>query len=123
MANDNAFGRYLRHARTSARLSLRAVADKLGVTHVYLGEVERGVRGPLKRSYFSKLAKIISGVTVKALEHHADRSRSVQLSIEDAPPQYQDLALSLARRIQSQDMAARDLRSVMDLLQKYDDDE
>ncbi len=122
MPHDTAFGRYLRHKRTSARLSLRAVADPLGVTHVYLGEVERGVRGPLKPSYFPKLSKIIPGVTVEELKHNAERSRAVQLSIEDAPPQYQDLALSLARRIQNQDMAARDLRSVMDLLQKYDDE-
>jgi transcriptional regulator with XRE-family HTH domain len=44
MARDSAFGRYLRGKRQRARLSLRAVAEKLGVTHVYLGEVERGVR-------------------------------------------------------------------------------
>lgn len=62
------FGIYLRDKRVAAGLSLRHVADQLGITHVYLGEVERGVRGPLKRKHWDKLIKVIPGVTQENLE-------------------------------------------------------
>ena len=36
------FGQYVRQLRTSAHLSQRALAERLGIAHVTLGEVERG---------------------------------------------------------------------------------
>jgi transcriptional regulator with XRE-family HTH domain len=46
----------IREARLAARRSLRSVAANLGISHVFLGEIERGIRplperlvGPLSR--------------------------------------------------------------------------
>lgn len=115
------FGRYIRAQRVAANLSLRFVAGKLGVSHVYLGEVERGVRPPLKPSRWSKLVEIVPGITPEALERHALTSRPVQLSLADAPPQYQDLSLALARRIQKRDLSQAEMQRLMRILGKEDE--
>ncbi|MCA1783287.1 MAG: helix-turn-helix domain-containing protein [Dermatophilaceae bacterium] len=39
-------GEYLREQRTSARLSLRQLADLAGVSNPYLSQIERGVKKP-----------------------------------------------------------------------------
>ena len=41
------FGQYVKSLRTAANLSQRALAERLGLSHVYLGEVERGKRTAL----------------------------------------------------------------------------
>src|SRR5579883_884013 len=98
------FGQYLRAQRIKSGKSLRKVADEIGVSHVFLGEVERGERAPLKRERWPQLVAAIPGVTIVDLERHCAVTRPVQLSIDDAPPQYQDLTLALARRIQKRDL-------------------
>ena len=49
-SHPSAFGAYVREAREQAKLSLRQVANKLGVSHVYLGEVDVGCGGQWTRS-------------------------------------------------------------------------
>ena len=49
------FGNYIRRMRVASGRSLREVADAIGISHVYLGEVERGVRGPLMESHWDAL--------------------------------------------------------------------
>lgn len=100
MAEATSFGRYIRRRRVEAGLSLRAVADRLGISHVYLGEVERGVRPPFVRERWDALVSAIPGVSIVDLERHAATSRPLQLDLNDAAPQYSDLALALARRIE-----------------------
>lgn len=114
---ETAFGRYLRTMRNAADLSLRDVAEALGgISHVYLGEVERGVRPPMKPEWWPKLAKAIPKVTVEELANRASESKPVQLRLEDAPPQYRELGLALARRIEDQDLSSADLNRLIDLL-------
>jgi len=113
MHMNDLFGRYLRQKRTSAGRSLRQVADDLRISHVYLGEIERGVRGPLKREAWDSLVKAIPGVTLDGLERAAAKVRPVQIDLSDAPPQYQDLALALARRINSRDLTLPQIQRVM----------
>jgi transcriptional regulator with XRE-family HTH domain len=111
-----AFGAYLRTKRIKAGLSLREVARELNVSHVYLGEVERGVRGPLKRERWEDVIRLIPGTSLEDLEHHARTDRPIQLDLRDVPPEYQDLGLALARRIQEQDLSVQDLRCLTRIL-------
>jgi transcriptional regulator with XRE-family HTH domain len=104
MAETTAFGRYLRQKRVAAKLSLREVAERLGVSHVFIGELERGVRGVLARERWEALVAAIPGVSRDDLERHASLTKPLQLQLTDAPPQYQDLALALARRIERRDL-------------------
>jgi hypothetical protein len=117
------FGKYLRAQRNKADISLRKVADEIGVSHVFLGEVERGERAPLRREHWSKVVAAVPGVTMEDLERHCAVSRPVQLSIEDAPPQYQDLTLALARRIQKRDLTTSQLQDLLGILKGSDNDE
>ena len=39
-------GEYLREQRTASRLSLRQLADQVGVSNPYLSQIERGLRKP-----------------------------------------------------------------------------
>lgn len=116
MAKATGFGSYLRQMRMRAGLSLRDVAAGLGVSHVYLGEVERGVRGALKQDHWPKLKEILPGVSIEKLNREATLSKPVQLSLEDAPPKYQDLGLALARRIESRDIDQKEMRRLLSIL-------
>jgi transcriptional regulator with XRE-family HTH domain len=110
------FGRYIRDQRMKERKSLREVAGELGVSHVYLAEVERGVRGPLTRERWPVFVKAVPSATMQGLERAAVTTRPLQISLEDAPPQYRDLALALARRIEKQDLGAKELHKVLAIL-------
>lgn len=121
-----AFGRYLREQRIAAKKSLRAVAELVGVTHVYLGEVERGVRGPLKRERWAALIAAVPGITVEGLERAAATTRPVRLALDDDHPKYRDLGVALARRIERKDLDDNQLRALLDILSRQvgeDDDE
>jgi transcriptional regulator with XRE-family HTH domain len=61
-------GQGLRTARENAGLTLRDVAKKIGVSHVYLGEVERGRQLRVAYKKWSRLVKAIPGLTVKDLD-------------------------------------------------------
>src|SRR5262249_14591405 len=114
--SEGAFGRYIRGKRVDAELSLRHVADQLGVSHVYLGEVERGVRGPLAKDRWPDLIRAIPGVIEEELERAAATTRPLQLLLGHAPPRYQDLGLALARRIEKQDLSKTQLDQLLRIL-------
>ncbi|MEM6733506.1 MAG: helix-turn-helix transcriptional regulator, partial [Myxococcota bacterium] len=59
MTQEHEFGRYIREKRLVAGMSLRALAAKLRVSHVYLGEVERGAKGPMAEKHWSRLIKVL----------------------------------------------------------------
>jgi transcriptional regulator with XRE-family HTH domain len=110
------FGAYLRAQRVAAGLSLRQVADALGVSHVYLGEVERGVRGPIAKERWPQLLQAIPSLSQVELERRAATTRPLQLALSEAPPKYQDLGLALARRIQEQDLSQTELDNLLRIL-------
>lgn len=56
----NPFAILIRHARIRAHASQRGLAKYLGVSHSYLGEVERGETAPLPQKYWSKLSNFLS---------------------------------------------------------------
>lgn len=53
------FGEYLRKRRIELGLSLRDVAEKLKISYVYLGEVERSAKGSLPQKHWPRLAKAL----------------------------------------------------------------
>ncbi|HKN02074.1 MAG TPA: helix-turn-helix transcriptional regulator [Candidatus Binataceae bacterium] len=119
------FGRYLRQKRVAAGRSLREVASALGLSHVYLGEVERGVRGPLRPEHWVALLKAVPELTREELEWQAAVSRPVEMDIADAPPHYQDLAMALARRLKNRDLTQSEISRLLKVLKARDgqDDE
>lgn len=115
---ESSFGTYLRARRLAAKKSLREVADAVGVSHVYLGEVERGDSSPMREDRWPALVRAIPGVTLEDLRRHTQLTKPVQLSIGDAPPKYQELTLALARRIENRDLSDAQLTKILKVLGK-----
>lgn len=53
------YGDAIRKARVDRELSLREVGAALGVSHVYVGEVERGKRPPFIEEHVPALAQVL----------------------------------------------------------------
>ncbi len=110
------FGRYVRAMRVEAQVSLRKAATALGVSAVYFGEVERGVRPPFKETHWSKLIAAIPTIDKDTLSRFTVKARPVQLDLRDSPPKYQDLGIALARRIEKQNLSAKDIEKLFSIL-------
>lgn len=119
----SAFGKYLKSKRLAANLSLRDVANRIGVSFVFLGEVERGVRTMVKRERWPALEQAIPGFSVAEAERVATEDRPIQLSLADAPPQYKNLGLALARRIDKRDLRQTDFDELLRILNGGADDD
>jgi transcriptional regulator with XRE-family HTH domain len=110
------FGRYVRSKRAAAGISLRSAARALNLSAVYLGEVERGVRPPLKEAHWDALIRAVPTIEREVLERLTAKGRPIQLDLRDAPPRYQDLGLALARRIEKQNISTVDLEKLFKIL-------
>lgn len=115
------FGRYIRRQRVDAGVSLRSAAKVLDISAVYLGEVERGVRPPLKETHWDRLIQVISTIERETLDRLTAKARPIQLDLRDAPPKYQDLALALARRIEKKNISKTDLNELISILGDCDE--
>lgn len=115
------FGQYIRRQRAAAGVSLRSAAKALDVSAVYLGEVERGVRPPLREVHWDKLIRAVPTIERTTLEHLTAKVRPIHLDLRDSPPKYQDLALALARRIEKQNISKVDLEKLFAILGEDDD--
>lgn len=94
MVVDAALGRYILAKRVVAKLSLRDVADSIGASHVFLSELERGVRGACKLERLDQLEKAIPGFS-------AAEARRVAAG-DVAPPEvhFEDLGAAIVRRLE-----------------------
>lgn len=110
------YGILIRAKRGEAGLSLRGVADAIGVSHAYLAEVERGSRGPLQPEREKLLIDAIPGLDQRELDRARAVSKPVQIQIDDAPPAYQDVTLALARRVENRDLRDEDLQELLAVL-------
>jgi transcriptional regulator with XRE-family HTH domain len=61
------FGAYLRRERVRANRSLHYVAERVGVSRVFLSLVERGLRTPLGSKHWPALVKAIPAITLANL--------------------------------------------------------
>lgn len=107
-------GTYLRAKRTAAGKSLRDVAAAIGVSHVHLGEVERG-RAPLARHHWEAVAIAIPGVTMEDLAIADANTRPVKINVSKQPGA-QEVAVQLARRIESGTLDADDIHEILKIL-------
>ena len=77
------FGEIIREARQGAGLSLEKLAGRLGVTKVYVSDVERGMRKPFTQPRIEKVASIL-GLDAEELSRAAAKRREyVTLPTDD----------------------------------------
>ena len=110
------FGKYIRDKRREAHLSLRAVAEQVGFSHVYLGEVERGRRRSIPEEHWKALASAIPGVTVAGLR--AAAADSAPLDPTTLEGQHQEVVVALARRLERDDLTKADMNRLLEILDK-----
>lgn len=116
------YGALLRERRVAKGLSLRDVANELNVSHVYLADVERGSRGPLKPEHEPALLCVLTNTTADELDRARALSRPLKITLGNTPPQYQDLTIAFARRIERQNLGDVKLRQLLALLNSEDGD-
>ena len=113
------FGKYL---RIEAKKSLRQLARELGISAVYLGEVERGVKPALKRERWPDVLRALPAVSHEELDRHERLEKPLQLELTDAPIKYQEISFALARRVERRDLSEHQLGEIMRLLKGGRDD-
>jgi predicted transcriptional regulator len=89
-------GQYLREVRLEAGLSLRAAAEALEVSHVFLGECERG-RSPVPDGLMSRLGRLFPRFDTAHYRALADATKPVRIDVRDKNPAVQRAAVVLSR--------------------------
>ena len=109
------FGRCLRSARLKAGVSLRDLAAALGLSHVFVGEVERGLRG-LARKHWPRLLETLPGLDPQRLEHMAKVRLPLRLDLTSKPSAVQELCLLFAERIDAGDLTSDEVARLRSIL-------
>jgi transcriptional regulator with XRE-family HTH domain len=92
------FGGLLHRARVAVRRSLRDVGQEVGLSAIYLSEIERGGRRPPATPYIMRLAAALNTDSAPLLEAAMNERDRVELSLEDdSTPAKKELGLALAR--------------------------
>ncbi len=110
------FGLYLREKRIAAKKSLREVAKALGISHVYLGEVERGRRRVLPEHHWDALMRAVPGTTKADLRRLAAQSEALDpVGLEGAG---RKVVLALARKLDEEGITEDEAEQFLSLLKR-----
>lgn len=90
-------GQYIRKHRLAAGLSLRDLAAQLGVSHVFLGGIERGAKS-IPDHMVERLAACVSGIKTKTLRKHMAEVAPARFEIMRAGEVERNLAAAFARK-------------------------
>ena len=110
------FGVYLRQKRAASGKSLREVAEALSITHVYLGEVERGRRRVLPVKYWKRLVRTIPEMSVDELRLAAETSEPIDPATMVG--RERDVVVALARTLKEEGMSEALAKKLLQLLRK-----
>ena len=80
--DDSTFGQFIRHQREMQDLTMRQLADLVGISNPYLSQIERGLREPSE-----KVAEAIADnleLSAEALKRHRPRPAAAGSSEESA---------------------------------------
>ena len=117
------FGDALRRNRREAGKTLGDVATLLGVSVVYISDVERGNRRALNSDRIVKIAKFL-GVDAKLLIDAADIERGIiEYDITKAKPLEADVVGDLVGGLARGGVTDRQLRRIKRILEKDSDDD
>jgi transcriptional regulator with XRE-family HTH domain len=121
MKKTSPYGALLRKRRVEAGLSLREVAGTLGVSHVFLADVERGVR-PLSADREPALLTALTNLTQAELDDARALSRPIKITLSNTPDRYVDLTIALARRFEREDLSDTKVNRILAILKEDEED-
>lgn len=112
------FGQVLRNNRRQAGKTLGDLAEVLGVSVVYLSDVERGYRRPLKKERILKIAEFL-GTDAADLFAAADWERGfIEYDITKARPLEADVVGGLVSGLARGGITDDQLISIQEILKK-----
>lgn len=91
------FGDRVRALRMEKRISLRALARRLGWSSAYVSDIELNQRNPPSRDRIRQIADFLGGNVEELLGLAEQQRRSVELSIDRERPHRMRFGLTLAR--------------------------
>lgn len=116
------FGELLRKLRREKRKTLGDVARMLGVSVVYLSDVERGNRKPFSRDRVLKIAAFL-GVESDELIKAVDRERGfIEYDITKASPLEANVVTGLVAGLARGGISEDQLRGIQIILKEQGDD-
>jgi transcriptional regulator with XRE-family HTH domain len=80
--DDSTFGQFIRHQRELQDLTMRQLADLVGISNPYLSQIENGLREPSER-VLEAIADNLE-MSADALKRHRQRPRAEDSSAEPA---------------------------------------
>jgi transcriptional regulator with XRE-family HTH domain len=80
--DDSTFGQFIRHQREMQELTMRQLADMVGISNPYLSQIERGLREPSER-VLEAIADNLE-MSAETLKRHRPREDAAQGSEESA---------------------------------------
>jgi transcriptional regulator with XRE-family HTH domain len=92
-----AFGERLRALRKKADKTLGDVADVLDVSVVYVSDVERGNRAPLRSELIDKVAVVLGGDAAELHQVAAEVRGAFEVRTERMPERAKEFVAGLAR--------------------------
>lgn len=104
-------------------LSQRRIADLAGITHVYLGQILRGLRSTPSDDVIERLGRAIPTTSPEELREAVTLERPIALDLSQHPPGYRRLGLTLARRIEQRDLTDETMAALLRLLEEDPDHE
>ena len=110
----------LRQRRVSdLKLTLKQIAERMGASAVYVSDIERGNRRPLRPDVLANIAAAYD-MDLERVTRLALASRdSVQLDTRDASAEKRDVAVTLARSWEN--LSPDDLDEIRKVLERNDD--
>lgn len=117
------FGELLRHLRRQADKTLGDVAKLLGVSVVYLSDVERGNRNPFSRGRILRIADFLNNADPAQLLEAADRERGfIEYDITDATPLQAEVVGGLVTGLARGGISEDQLHKIQDVLRERQED-
>lgn len=120
MNKTTPYGALLRERRVQAGLSLREVAEHIGVSHVFLADIERGTSGPLKPEREPALMEALPNIHKHELIS-ARASSTYKITPATTPAKYMDMTAAFARRIERGNLSDTKVHRILELLKDGDD--
>lgn len=111
------FGRFIRGKRQELKLSLKDVAESLGVTVAYLSDIELGRRKPFKQPELEKLADVLN-VPFKDLDEKAEIERTRQALGISPEKNTRQLSVSLQLARSMRDLSDEQLDEIEKIMNK-----
>lgn len=114
--NPKLFGAVLHERRSSAGMSLRSLAESLGLSHTFILAVERGQKPPLSPRYWSKLSQIFPELTRARLTTLSDLSNGVTVYCPTENVELRDLVVLFAQKVVRGKLTPKHVQRIRDVL-------